>query len=62
MKHPTIRNVVDVVRDARENECGLPDGRVVPARSEGSQILNSRLRAAWLVFTGQADALVYPGQ
>jgi hypothetical protein len=62
MSHPTIRNVVDVVRDAQRIQCGLRDGRYVPARSEGSSIVNSRVKAAWLVFTGKADALIYPGQ
>lgn len=39
--------------------CGLPDGRWVPARPLGGW---GRWRAAWLVFTGRADALVWPGQ
>ena len=60
--HPSIRNVVDVVQDAKNIQAGLPNGRYVPARSLGSPILNSRWKAAWLVYTGRADALIYPGQ
>lgn len=39
-----------------------PDGsRVwVPARPEGYASILVRFRAAWLVFTGRADALVWP--
>lgn len=41
---------------------GLPDGRWVPARPIGFQSLRHRIRATWLVWTGQADALIWPGQ
>lgn len=40
---------------------GLPDGRWVPARPIGFQSIRQRLRATWLVWTGRADALVWPG-
>jgi len=40
----------------------LPDGRWVPARSEPFHSIMQRWRAAWLVFTGQADALIWIGQ
>jgi hypothetical protein len=62
MKYPNICNVVEVVNSAKTNQAGLPDGRWVPARSHGYPTLRYRLRATWLVFTGQADALVWPGQ
>jgi hypothetical protein len=41
---------------------GLPDGRYVPARPYGFQGGWFRWKAAWLVFTGRADAVTYPGQ
>lgn len=64
MRKPDIRCVTSVVRDANETQCGLPDGRWVPARSLTYSQLNpfGRFKAAWLVFTGRADAVTYPGQ
>jgi hypothetical protein len=64
MRKPDIRCVTSVVRDAKEIQAGLPDGRWVPARSCASNQLRffGRWRAAWLVFTGRADAVTYPGQ
>lgn len=43
--------------------CGLPDGRWVAARPMGWQglSLRTRLRCAWLVFTGRADVLQWEG-
>ena len=40
---------------------GLADGRWVPARPIAFQSLRERIRATWLVWTGRADALVWPG-
>jgi hypothetical protein len=34
----------------------------VPARGMGSSSLRSRLRLAWMVFTGKADALLWEDQ
>ena len=63
MKHaPNILDVVDVIARAKTTQAGLPDGRWVPARSMGYYSIGNRLRAAWLVFTGEADALTWPGQ
>jgi hypothetical protein len=64
MRKPDIRCVTEVVKDAAECGAGLPDGRYVPARSYSWNQLRpfGRLTAAWLVFTGQADAVTYPGQ
>jgi hypothetical protein len=33
----------------------------MPARPLGYYSLRSRIRLAWMVFTGKADALVWPG-
>lgn len=64
---PEIRDVQQVVRDA-----GLASAYVVtkdgcgyaPARSQewGQVTAFQRFKAAWLVFTGRADAVTYPGQ
>lgn len=64
MKHwtPSIRRVEDVIRDAQTMSAGLPDGRWVPARSLGFSSITYRVRATWLVWTGRADALIYPEQ
>lgn len=59
---PNIVDVVNVVKSAGECTAGLPDGRWVPARALGWGGLPYRLKAAWLVFTGRADALTWPGQ
>ncbi len=40
----------------------LPGHRIVPARTHRTYTLAQRLRATWLVFTGRADALIWPGQ
>lgn len=37
-------------------------GDWVPARPEGYPSLATRLQAAWLVLTGRADALIWPGE
>jgi hypothetical protein len=59
---PNIIDVCSVVRNASQLQAGLPDGRYVPARPIGWQSFGQRFRAAWLVFTGRADALTWPGQ
>ena len=38
------------------------DGQWVPARGEGTFGFWSRLKKAWMVFCGQADAVIWPGQ
>lgn len=42
----------------------MPDGRWVAARPLGRQgiYLRQRIKAAWMVFTGRADILVWTGQ
>lgn len=36
------------------------DGRYVPARPEGFSSIWYRIHATWLVWTGRADALIWP--
>lgn len=64
---PEIRDVRAVVQDAKELQAYIvtKDGSgYVPARSQGwgQMTLFQRFKAAWLVFTGRADAVTYPGQ
>jgi hypothetical protein len=40
----------------------LPNGKYVPARAEPFHSIAQRWVAVWLVLTGKADALVWPGQ
>ena len=61
-KYPSIRSIASVIESAQHVSCGLPDGRWVPLRSEGFASWRERVRAAWLVFTGRADALVWEQQ
>lgn len=61
MKCPTIWRMKDLWAASRENMVS-PDGkRWVPARPEYAIGIRARLRATWLVFTGRADAVVWPG-
>lgn len=50
------------IKSLDECQAGLPDGRWVPARAHGYASIRERFRATWLVWTGRADALVWPGQ
>lgn len=59
MKYPNTLSVTDVLNSVAHNAAGI-NGRWVPARSLGFQAFPSRVRAAWLVFTGRADALIWP--
>ena len=59
---PAIYDICTLSKVIEGNQAGLPDGRWVPARPYGGHWRWSRLRATWLVFTGRADALTWPGQ
>jgi len=62
MRYPNIVNADWLIHHGNECQAGLPDGRWVAARPVGFMSLHSRLKATWLVFTGQADALKWTGQ
>lgn len=57
-----IRLSPEWLKGLNEVQCGLPDGRYVPARAIGFQSIRYRIKATWLVWTGKADALIWPGQ
>lgn len=51
-----------LLSDFASNEHQMPDGTWTPARPEGFASWRHRLRAAWWVFIGKADALIWPDQ
>ena len=57
-------NIIELENLYRSTDCSQAciDGKYVPARPIGYFSLSYRLRAAWYVFTGKADALLWPGQ
>lgn len=61
-QYPNILSVRTVIQSASIVSTQLSDGRYVPARPIGWQSWHIRFRAAWLVFRGDADALVWESQ
>lgn len=61
MKAPTIWGLQDLLRCIGQNQTQISDGSWVPARPLGFWSWHYRCRAAWLVFVGRADAVVWPG-
>ena len=59
MRHPSIISVASVMASGM-SRAGI-DGEWMPARPMGYMSLRYRLKAAWLVLTGRADALIWPG-
>ncbi len=61
IKHPNIRTVQSILD--YDTECKISDGSWVPARAQTTVMsFRSRMKATWLVFTGRADALIWPEQ
>ncbi len=61
--------VGEIIWSAQRNATGLPDGRYVPSRPiqfnatrPGNQPIMDRLRDAWEVIRGRADAVKWEGQ
>lgn len=59
-KAPIIIKLKDLYRSTDCSQICV-NGKYVPARPSGYYSLRYRLKAAWLVFTGKADALIWPG-
>jgi hypothetical protein len=59
MKYPVFWTLRQIKDYADNTQCQL-NGRWVPARPRGYPSFLTRLRLAWMVFTGRADALVWP--
>ena len=60
-KTPSILQLSDVAQSINHTSVFLAGNKWVPARSLGLSSFRYRCRAAWLVFTGKADALIWPG-
>ncbi len=50
----------ELVKHSTTVRAELEKGVWVPARPEGSRSLGCRIRYAWMVFKGEADAVVWP--
>jgi len=59
-KAPTIYSLKGLLKSIQNCEAEI-DGKWVPARPVGYYSLRHRVKAAWLVFTGEADAVTWPG-
>ncbi len=57
-KAPSLWKVDSLIKHASECQAEI-NGKWVPARAMGLFSLVSRLKLAWLVLSGKADALVW---
>lgn len=63
MRYPNLVNAYRIASgDYNGIQTNVPGVGCAPARPEGFASLPSRVKVAWLVFTGRADALLWPGQ
>lgn len=53
----TLKELLETISDGSKVEV---NGRWYPARPLGYYSLRSRLKIAWAVFTGKADAVTWP--
>lgn len=60
MKYPTVWTLGQLATYANNGVQAEINGRWVPARPEGYATLRHRIKCAWLVFTGKADAVRWP--
>lgn len=62
MKHcPSTWGLADLFTTCRTTNASLDGVNWFPARPQTTFGVRARLRATWLVFTGRADAVVWPG-
>jgi hypothetical protein len=61
-KAPNIWRLDELLEYFKGGTRALVNGCYVPARPLGFYSLGNRMKAAWMVFTGKADALIWPGQ
>ena len=59
-KAPTIYSLEGLLKSIKGEQAEI-DGKWVPARPLGFYSIGHRIKAAWLVFTGKADAVTWPG-
>lgn len=61
--YPRVWKLKDILDHATNTDGAVSvcvRGRLVPARPMGWPSIKSRFKAAWLVFTGKADAVTWP--
>lgn len=56
---PTIWNLKNLLQSVQTTSAKI-NGQWVPCRTEGAIGIPARFKAAWAVFTGRADAVVWP--
>ena len=62
MKYPNLITVRSIIDRGNDVQARVPPGMAwVPARPLGLPSFPHRIKCAWLVFTGQADALIWDG-
>lgn len=59
MRTPGIFHLKNLL-DSTNSLLVLINGKWIPSRPETGMGLRYRLKAAWMVFTGKADALIWP--
>lgn len=59
-KFPQVITLEAVLKSVRTNQRQRHNGEWMPARPLGAPTIGNRLKCAWLVFTGKADALTWP--
>lgn len=61
MKHgTTLWSLADLMRSAATGKTSKDGRHYYPARPLGMTAFGHRIGIAWLVFTGRADAVVWP--
>ena len=59
-KYPSIVRLQDLIDGVKSNAASKDGNHWYPARPLGFASFQYRLKAAWLVFSGQADAVIWP--
>lgn len=63
MRHPDIvRLSPQWLQSLSQCSTEIEPGKWVPARPLAFMSVGQRVKATWLVWTGRADALIWPGQ
>jgi|GEM_PF-5438269 len=60
MRHPAQVTLWQAHEHAKAEVTKQIGDKWVPARPLGFQSFGSRVKLAWMVFTGKADALIWP--
>lgn len=58
-KYPNVWQLKHLLKAVDECAAHI-NGKWVPARPLGFATIGARIHCAWLVFTGRADALIWP--